>query len=330
MPDAEDVLGRAVSSRTLDLTAVNHAARLAAEVGTSRASVEYSPARFHGYETLCAPSPRCSGSHRRGHGRSLRRARHLARCPRRKRVRGDSVGWRGPDHASARIPGSRIADRRVCIGDGEWEDGVAWEAAAARALSSRCVPEAAGAERPWRLLMDVGASDASATSGNFEMSSVLVAVGGALARVTSVNDARRDELCAAIEQKLKGSTRARASGLDLLRAVLGAPKQPFPHSAIALSVRWALHAVSSAKVSSKPMDSNSDARGVNGEGAVSYAHRLVVSVAAVLVSAARYLAVSDLQPFKMVGLSLAWRQALTWRRDVDHPETLQCAPLGAT
>ena len=328
VPDAEDVLGRAVSSRSLDLTAVNHAARLAAEVGTSRASVEYSPRALpwlrNALPALLAALLRQSSP----------RAWALAEesSPILARIALDANAFAGTvsDGEGRIMPlleslvrASQTAESVSAMENGK--TGLRKEAAAARALSSALsvVPEAAlGAERPWRLLMDVGASDASATSGNFEMSSVLVAVGGALARVTSVNDARRDELCAAIEQKLKGSTRARASGLDLLRAVLGAPKQPFPHSVIALSVRWALHAVSSAKVSSKPMDSNSDARGVNGEGAVSYPHRLVVSVAAVLVSAARYLAVSDLAAIQNGWLEPRMAaQALTWRRDVDHPET---------
>ena len=49
---------------------------------------------------------------------------------------------------------------------------------------------------------------------------------------------------------------------------------------------------------------------------------LVVSVAAVLVSAARYLAVSDLAAIQNGWLEPRMAaQALTWRRDVDHPET---------
>lgn len=328
VPDAEDALGRAVSSRTLDLTAVHHAARLAAEVGTTRASVEDPPRALPWLRDalpallvalLRLPSPR---------------AWALAEesSPILARIALDANAFAGTasDGEGGIMPlleslvrASQTAGSMPAMEKGK--TGVRNEAAAARALSSAlaAIPEAAlGAERPWRLLMDVGPSDASATSGTFEMSPVLVAVAGALARVASVNDARRDELCAAIEQKLKGSTRARASGLDLLRAVLGAPKQPFPHSAVALSVRWALHAVSSAKVSSKPMDSNLDAREVNGEGAMSYVHRLVVSAAAVLVSAARYLAVSDLAAIRNGWLEPRMAaQALTWRRDGDHPET---------
>ena len=212
--------------------------------------------------------------------------------------------------------------------------GLRKEAAAARALSSALsvVPEAAlGAERPWRLLMDVGASDASATSGNFEMSSVLVAVGGALARVTSVNDARRDELCAAIEQKLKGRLVLEPQGLTSLRAVLGAPPavSAFCHSAIS-----AMGAPRRVLCEGIVEADGFELRCKGCEWRKARCHTRTAWSCRWLRCSCRRLDISRYriwQPFKMVGLSLAWRR----RRSPGAvmliiQRRLQCAPFGAT
>ena len=129
MPDAEDVLGRAVSSRTLDLTAVNHAARLAAEVGTSRASVEYSPRALpwlrNALPALLAALLRQSSP--RAWALAEESSPILARSALDARTgsRGQCRMARAGSCLCSESLVRASQTRRVCIGDGEWEDGVA-------------------------------------------------------------------------------------------------------------------------------------------------------------------------------------------------------------
>lgn len=202
----------------------------------------------------------------------------------------------------------------------------AGEVAAARVLASALAstPDASlVSEQPWRLLLDVAASPSRSdgVDDSLSISALMHTLGASLARVARVDETRRRELCGIIEQKLKGSTRARIDGLNLLRAVLSSPEQPFPRSDVALSVRWALHAVSSAKVASRPIDSGSGLEDFGEDEASFRPHRLVVLSAAVLVAAARYLSTADLLAIRDGWLAPRMEaQALTWRRaDGEHP-----------
>jgi hypothetical protein len=118
-----------------------------------------------------------------------------------------------------------------------------------------------------------------------------------------------------IESKLNGSARARGAGLDVLRAVLSAPERPFPSSHVALSVRWALHAASSVHEKDATRDSEQEAARTTEK---KVAHGLVISAAATLIAAARYLAPADLAAIRDGWLEPRLKaQALVWRPDGD-------------
>ena len=126
---------------------------------------------------------------------------------------------------------------------------------------------------PWRLLLDVIPPRLDGSMDTFHSSPFLLAVGGALARASSADEGRRAELCGIIERKLQGSIKSRNTGLELLRVILSKPNQPLLQSEVQLSVRWALHAVSSAKLSSDTGTLET------------CSHQLVVLAAAVIISA---------------------------------------------
>lgn len=162
---------------------------------------------------------------------------------------------------------------------------------------------------PWRLLLDMIPARLDGSVDTFRSSPFFLAVGGALARASSADEERRAELCGIIERKLQGSIKSRTTALELLRVILSAQNQPFLQSEVQLSVRWALHAVSSAKLSSDTGTSETSP------------HQLVVLAAAVIISAVSYLRISDL-----IGIRDGWllprlqAQALTWLRHGDgHP-----------
>ena len=143
------------------------------------------------------------------------------------------------------------------------------------------------------------------------------------ARASSADEGRRAELCGIIERKLQGSIKSRNTGLELLRVILSKPNQPLLQSEVQLSVRWALHAVSSAKLSSDTGTLET------------FPHQLVVLAAAVIISAVPYLTISDL-----IGIRDGWllprlqAQALTWLRHGDgQPPVCSvrshvCIPIG--
>ena len=176
---------------------------------------------------------------------------------------------------------------------------------------------------PWRLLLDVIPPRLDGSMDTFHSSPFLLAVGGALARASSADEGRRAELCGIIERKLQGSIKSRNTGLELLRVILSTPNQPLLQSEVQLSVRWALHAVSSAKLSSDTGTLET------------FPHQLVVLAAAVIISAVPYLTISDL-----IGIRDGWllprlqAQALTWLRHGDgQPPVCSvrshvCIPIG--
>ena len=207
------------------------------------------------------------------------------------------------------------ASRANDMGGAENGDGdrVAGAAAAARALNAAlsAVPSSTLAlPRMWRALVDAAPARQRGPPDACAPTPLMSAVGRALARVSKANEERRDELCGMIESKLNGgSARARGTGLDLLRAVLSAPERPFPLSHVALSVRWALHAASTVDEAT-----TTEAQ----DETIVATHGLLISAAATLVAAARYLAPADLAAIRDGWLAPRLRsQALVWRSDGD-------------
>lgn len=196
--------------------------------------------------------------------------------------------------------------------------GTAGNLAGVRALAAalKAVPAVALASSgPWRLLLDIFL--VQAYDELFESSSAVLlisTVGQALARAASADSDRRVELCSVIEQKLLGCIQARGIGLELLRAVLCAPEQPFSPPDVQLAVRWAIHAAASAKISTsfESMEMSQRAPGIQ-------AQRLLVSSAAVVMAAAPYLSAVDLAAVRDRWLAPRLSaQSLTWRHNIQQ------------
>lgn len=311
---AEATLGRAVARRTLGSNVVRDAAKLAEEVASSAGKGKGGddahpwlrdavPALLGAL--LCSDSPRAWALAEESAplvAVIYQRDAHSLMPLLEMLVR-----------ASRASESSDTGDVEDGNGDG---DRVAGAAAGARALNAAlsAVPSSTLAwPRVWRALVDAapvrerGSPDARAPTP------LMSAVGRALARVSKSNDDRRDELCVTIESKLNGSARARSAGLDLLRAVLSAPERPFPLSHVALSVRWALHAASTVDES---LETTQGEQTKAKRNAVT--HGLLISAAATLVAAARYLTPADLAAIRDGWLAPRLRvQALVWRSDGD-------------
>ena len=310
---AEAALGQSVARRTLRSDVVRGAARLAGEVAVA-SSVARGEGAADSHPWLRDAVPALLGA--------LLRADH----PRAWALAEESAPLVAalatpPREADALAPlletlvrAARGTQATRDEGVDEDDDNCSVRASAGgRALSAAlsAVPSTTLATaRVWRLLVDAPPARATGVPDARAPTPLMSAVGRALARVSKSNENRRDELCGTIESKLNGSVRARGAGLELLRAVLSAPEQPFPLSHVALSVRWALHAASAVDETQNADEASSETEEI--------ARGLAISAAATLVATARYLAPADLAAIRDGWLAPRLKaQALVWRSSED-------------